>query len=329
MKQPTQSDLAALLGMTQPAISLALREDPRIPKTTQQKVRRAARKLGYRVRSDASRLASSRWERPGISRSPVLALLDTRTNEGFNTLLDGARRRARQLGYETEVIKAWKFSDARRLSSFLFNRGIQGVILSQQVPGEKPFNLQWKKFCAVSCGFLSGKQETTCVRADLRACAMAALSLLPEDGSPVVVWLKEAPGMGSEVELSDAARAWMARHQPRRRVTWIVENAEGEFFLKAVERVKRLVAGVQAHLVATYEWMLKEAPTVPAVSAGPKVRQLFLYSDKTAPAGSSGAFVDPRELGATAVELLDIKLRTNDFGCSPHAITVMVPPIIR
>src|SRR5687768_9296979 len=102
---PTMRELAALAGCSQTAVSLALRNHPRIPLSTRNRILAIAKKTGYTrdplVSTLMTQLRSSRkartveklamltwWDKPGPQNPRGLAL-----HEGMN-------ERARHLGYE-------------------------------------------------------------------------------------------------------------------------------------------------------------------------------------------------------------------------------------
>lgn len=59
-RKPTSHDIAELVGVSQPTVSKALRGDRSIKQETRDRIREAARSIGYRVNRNASRLRTQR-----------------------------------------------------------------------------------------------------------------------------------------------------------------------------------------------------------------------------------------------------------------------------
>ena len=128
--------VADAAGVSKSAVSLALRNDPRIPEATRERIQRTAEEMGYRrntvVDSLMTQLRAGR--QPAfqaniglINCSPVKDLTENHT---FRRLREGVQRRAEQLGYGVEEF--WlQQPDMRpeRLTQIVETRGIRGLIL--------------------------------------------------------------------------------------------------------------------------------------------------------------------------------------------------------
>jgi LacI family transcriptional regulator len=69
----TQKQIAQSLGLTQGAVSLALKRDQRIPEATRRRVLAKARELGYRPHGGARAMASRRFQAVGFLYRPDMA----------------------------------------------------------------------------------------------------------------------------------------------------------------------------------------------------------------------------------------------------------------
>lgn len=125
-------------GVTGMAVSLALRNHPSIPPSTQRRIKQIARNMGYRPNAMVATLMASIHTRRPLSESPVLSLVYeaefARLREFvpfYSDLAKGARERAAELGYvlEDTPLKMEKKA-AQILYRQLHNRRVRGVIVA-------------------------------------------------------------------------------------------------------------------------------------------------------------------------------------------------------
>ena len=143
----TLRDIARNMGISTATVSRALRNSPCLPATTRERVRRAARKLGYRADPMLAALAAHRWHRRPVAAGSTLAVLA----DGFAEGGAGMIERAATYGYKLETFQIRDYPDARRLADVLYARGILGVIVGQiHTPGFSGA-FDWSRFVAVAC----------------------------------------------------------------------------------------------------------------------------------------------------------------------------------
>lgn len=152
-------ELAALAGCSQTTVSLALRNHPRIPPATRDRILALASKAGYArdplVSTLMTQLRSSRktrvveklamltwWDKPGARHNP----------RGI-ALHDGIYARARHLGYGIEEFWACepRMTQAR-LGRILHARSIRGVILMSMLHARGRVSLDWRHFATAAVG---------------------------------------------------------------------------------------------------------------------------------------------------------------------------------
>lgn len=161
----TTRDIAKALNCHPSTVSLALRNDPRLPAKTRALVQRTARKLGYRPDPMVQALAAYRTAIKPPSDHGTIAWL---TNEAqlqigpsyaFKRYFEGAQERAVALGYRLEefALRAPGMSP-RRMVQILQTRNINGVIVAPQPPGRirSRIRLDWTSFSAVAISFSLG-----------------------------------------------------------------------------------------------------------------------------------------------------------------------------
>lgn len=161
-RRTTIRDIAKALGCHHSTVSLALRDDPRLPKKTRQNVQKAARKMGYRPDPMVQALAAYRNAIKAPSDYGTLAWLSNEPHRSagskylFLSYLEGATSRASELGYRIEefALRAPGMTP-RRMVQILQARGITGVVIAPQPPGRirARIRFDWSSFSAVAIGY--------------------------------------------------------------------------------------------------------------------------------------------------------------------------------
>jgi LacI family transcriptional regulator len=135
MADPTLRQLAAECGVHFTTMSLALRDDPRLPQSTRERLKAFAEAAGYRPNPLVARsMAAMRQGKAGQSPE-TLALLTTtpRMGEGskpFQAFCKNITRRAEELGYRMEEL--WLDEpgmSTRRMNRIIRARGVEGIII--------------------------------------------------------------------------------------------------------------------------------------------------------------------------------------------------------
>ena len=157
LRRTTMSDVARKAGVHQTTVSLALRNDPRLPRETRSRIRAVAESMGYRPDPMLSALNFYRSSRDAAKAQPAIAFL-TRSRQGRSPhtffadeqFLKGARRACERMGYRIVVFPIGNApSEAARLSRILRTRGIGGVIMGSLDARLPSLDLEWDHFCAL------------------------------------------------------------------------------------------------------------------------------------------------------------------------------------
>jgi LacI family transcriptional regulator len=157
----TMADIAREVCVSVSTVSLALRNSQLIAAATRERIRAAARKLGYRPDPLISALMRRRRTRRSDLDHTVLAFVTAfPTRSGWRTAspmfpayFAGAARRATDRGYRIEEF--WisdRLMPAPRLSNVLVNRGIRGVLLAPVANPRRTFDFEWNEFSVVALG---------------------------------------------------------------------------------------------------------------------------------------------------------------------------------
>lgn len=165
-------------------VSLALRNSPRLPLATREKLQALALELGYRPDPDLSALVAYRRTARDQKRVAALAYV-THSGSRFAwkqapahaRFFAGASNRAPQLGYQLEHF--WLGEPGltpRRLNDIFFSRGITGLILASHWIGDsEPLAFDWSRLSAVKIDFLPTSPAIHNVTNDQRAIIQLAV----------------------------------------------------------------------------------------------------------------------------------------------------------
>lgn len=169
MNEPrvTLADIAARAKVHVTTVSLALRNHPRLPERTRERIQALAKKLGYTpdpflralvayrsktLRRDPPQLAyvtnwTTRWGWKNVTAHPEFYL--------------GAEEKSRELGYSMDHF--WMGEPGLthdRLSSILFARGINGLIIASHTRKvDVALHFDWSRFSAVKIDYLPHQPE--------------------------------------------------------------------------------------------------------------------------------------------------------------------------
>lgn len=161
-RRVTIRDIAKALGCHHSTVSLALRDDFRLPSKTRHLVQNTAEKMGYRPDPMVQALAAYRSAIKPTADHGTLAWLSNESaeqigpNYAFSSYVNGARERASELGFKIEefALRAPNMTP-HRMVQILQNRGITGVLVAPQPIENGPVRLEldWSTFSAVAIGY--------------------------------------------------------------------------------------------------------------------------------------------------------------------------------
>ncbi|RKP48930.1 LacI family transcriptional regulator [Cohnella endophytica] len=119
----TIKDIAAELGISATTVSRSLKDDVRITKEVRERVKKLARKMGYRPNMMAKSLVSNRTETIGF-------LVDNLSWSFFSELAECVQNAAEKHGYSVFIYSSQKNAERERagVESFL-SRGIDGLLI--------------------------------------------------------------------------------------------------------------------------------------------------------------------------------------------------------
>lgn len=164
-RQPTFADIAEQAGVCKATVSLALRNSPRIPAGTRNRIKRAAMDMGYRLNPlVTANMTQVRRSRKWKGTIPTIGLLSTWIDEQRavkrvewhiqSRFLSGAKKRAGELGFDFDFLEFdLAYFSCERIQQVLINRNIAGLVVSPLRFTNTELKLDWSKFSAASVGF--------------------------------------------------------------------------------------------------------------------------------------------------------------------------------
>ena len=157
----SQADVAKTLGLSQTAVSLALRNSPSIPKATIARVQQAAMNLGYRPDPLIAVLMAQRRKRLPASYKAKIAFLTGHADRSHwerspysAGCFAGAKAALASRGYACEPF--WLNEPGinhQRLSQILWSQNVQGLIIAPLPTETSSIEIEWDRFASVSLDY--------------------------------------------------------------------------------------------------------------------------------------------------------------------------------
>lgn len=164
MKSPplSMTTLAKIARVHVSTVSRALRGEPTIPEATRLRIKDLAAKLGYRPDPALAALCAYRKLHAVRRYQATLAIIATspywRENLANELYFEGARQRAEELGYKTEVfVLAPPRMPGARIATILAARNIRGVLFLPLSDVGIPIAFPWEDFSVVAIGYKLNK----------------------------------------------------------------------------------------------------------------------------------------------------------------------------
>lgn len=156
----TLRDVARAVGVSHMAVSLALRDDPRVSAARRREIRAKAEQLGYRPDPMLSSLAAYRNTRRASTVRATVAWLNQwpdprglRQLREFDAYWRGAAVTAEQLGYRLEEFVAGADLSPERLQRILEARGVRGILIPPHPLGLRLPDFGWHAYSVVRFGY--------------------------------------------------------------------------------------------------------------------------------------------------------------------------------
>jgi LacI family transcriptional regulator len=322
----TMQRIADEAGVSRMAVSLALRNSPKISEQTRARIHEIATQLGYRPNPLVSALMTQLRDVRRVPRPTTLAFVTAfPTADGwrrpgpFVDFFDGAKSRAEALGYTLEEWWARKPGlSVERFSEILYNRNIHGLLIAPLPAGGSTLDLNWQRFAPATIAFSLDSPLIHRASNDQYHSIRMAIHKLRDRG-----YRRIGLAITEEQDVR-VQRKWTAGY--------LVEQQS----LKPGERVPTLLASGQFGR-AFQDWFQEHRPDAVLTQEtrcveflrelGHNVPQhvgvahLALNESDT---GFAGVNQNGQIVGASAIDLVDAQLRRNERGLPASPKTVLI-----
>lgn len=318
--------IADAAGVSRMAVSLALRNSPKISPPTAARIRRFADELGYRPNPMVSALMTQLRQAREVKKPSVLAYVTAfSTEEGwrrqgpFVAFREGAQRRAEELGY---TLEDWWLRrpgmTEPRFCEILNTRDIHGMIVAPLPPGAGDLHLDWPRFAAATISY------------SLTAPALNRAGIDPF--AAITVALRELTALGYRrigLAIPEGSDSRVQQH-------WTAAMLSYQQQIPAAERVPTHFK--TAPTARSFEDWFQEHQPHAVLSLGGECLEVFHELGLRVPQdvgfANLGLMPDDDEMagvnqypdlvGAAAVDLVDAQLRRNERGVPRHSKTVLI-----
>jgi DNA-binding LacI/PurR family transcriptional regulator len=187
----TMADIAREVGVTPAAVSLALKDNPRVSEARRKQIQAAAERMGYRPNAMATSLAYHRHDSRSIPTEAGLAWLNgwpepekLQQLPQFAAYWKGASRAAQKFGYRLDEFVVTRQMTLSRIEKILRARNISGILIPPHAGMEVPWQeLNWDRFSVVRFGLTARNLPSFhSVTADQSGNAFLAFMKMKEKG---------------------------------------------------------------------------------------------------------------------------------------------------
>ena len=324
-KSASLGDIAKAAGISTVAVSLAMRNRPGVSEETRARVRRIAQKLGY---APDPRIASWMHKMRESKAKDLLPLawLNSRPEKDawekidyLAPYLEGAQARALELGYRIENLWARQPGmTMQRMSQILYQRGIEGVIVSQPA---RHVRLRWRHLAGVSVDGSLLAPGLHRVMSDHAFNLLLALKSLKRAGyRRIGICLSDQVDSFSHHACRSTACYFHATTSKMDRVPPLFYSGTSVMHKNQITAWFRrhrpdVVVGLDSRLL---KWLRDAGCRVPE-----EVGLVHLAIDGDV-SDWAGIYADKREIGATAVEWVVTLLQSHRFGLPAKALNMLV-----
>lgn len=185
----TLKDIAAKVGVTKTAVSLALRDNPGVSMELRELIRRTAGEMGYVADPILQRLAEYRRTGGTAKFQSVIAWLNhwdqperLRSYHEFEQYWHGAKLAAKRLGYRLEEFMWPADCPAKRAEEKLLARGVLGLLMPPHKPETYWDDFDWSKFALMRFGLTVSEVDSNLVTADHQRAIVMAMKKIHDYG---------------------------------------------------------------------------------------------------------------------------------------------------
>jgi DNA-binding LacI/PurR family transcriptional regulator len=320
--RPTLLQIARSAGVSLAAVSMALRNHPRIGADTKARIHEVAKRLGYHPDPELSRLMlhlraakTADYEETIAYVCDFVRLRDWYLLSQSDCYL-GAVDRAAELGYRVEIFHLREPGlTQQRLSRMLTSRGIRGLLTTGLADPGTTLALEWENFATVVCGASLPDLAVDRVSTDYyRAMLMTAAKLAGEGCKRVGLCLNAAHGAKNQ-HLWESAYLYFQHDLPAKSRLPVLCTRPGTFGTDAdVSWLHTARPDAVISAGCDFPRILEGKTGKPAPSAIKYASMSINYAD----ARSRGVDQALYRVGYQACDHLINLLQHNQLGLPPH-----------
>jgi len=323
----TLQDVADRADVHRSTVALALRDHPRIPAATRERIRALAKKMGYRQNPLVRALMQSRRSGHAVKHVTIAFVTNYPTRFGWRPehhdrpdFFPGAVARAKDFGYKFEHF--WLGEPGMtpgRFCAMLRTRGIHGMVIGRLPPGQHALELAWEHFSCVALGLTLRAPRLHHVTENHFDTAWQGMQRCRERG------YRRVGFVFSE-----------ANDSPRVGDRWLGAYLGQQLKFPAKDRL-RVCPGSPADQATFAAWFRRERPDALLVNhSGPAIAWLralgkevprdvgLVELEEHPELGSTGVYYDPAKIGALAVEMLVGLMHRNETGVPDHPHEILL-----
>lgn len=201
----TSHDVARLAGVSQPTVSRALRDSPKVSAETKERVRNAATALGYVLSETGRALSSGRTHRVGL-------LLTDLENQFFPHVISPIHHELESLGYQ--LVLQTESSDSGRVAERLIANALDGVLLATTTSTSLlPMRLRERRIPFVYFNRTTDAVEADSATVDPRTGITELAAAIVELGHRRIGAIFGPPNTSTAEQRERALRAALLEHQ--------------------------------------------------------------------------------------------------------------------
>ena len=324
--------VARAAGVHQTTVSLALRDHPRIPEKTRERIKAIAAKLGYRANPYVSAFVASRYHGRNIRRATLGYVTSDKIEHGgrgaisdYADLYAGAKERAEELGYGLDHL--WlgdpKLTSAR-FHQITDTRNIYGLLIAPMAVKSRTLDIDWRKFAVVAYGFSMSEPHVHRVVPDFYHSMIDILARCRSVGYRRIGLVLD----NNSDRKND--HFWLAPFIAEPRFTLGASSVEPLLFPAAwdAQLFEGWYAAQKPDVVIALNKIFRKIETWARsrdLQPGRDLQLVMLnVTENPGERGSAGAYLDRRRAGAASVEQLAAMLNRNERGIPKHPHTLLI-----
>lgn len=319
-------EIAAAANLSVMAVSLALRDSPKISEATRERVRQLAVELGYQPDPEISRLMRHLRSSRMLSGTTGLAIVDfyptTNFSEhGYNrSIRESALRRAQQLGLAVTTLHGADYKlNLGSLLNVIRNRGLEGaLLLPPVVPLALDSSIAWNGISVVATTNSILSPRFHCVVPHQFSSMMHLIEAVQSQGYRRICGIFDEHFDERTAHNFTAALTW---HHHGSRILVLPKSLPSPARHELMESwaVKHRPDLIFAQSAEAVSWALAHAKTSPQL-ATPEIVALGR------PAEGDVSYIDesPELVGTGAIDLLAGMMYYHETGIPAHPRTTMI-----